>query len=257
MSRFRPFAAIAVAAVFIWIIFVPPPALKHIRANLTSIAVTPIEVIAKSFSYVTRIYDFFYTEPETTRLKEKVRRLEKELAERQEAMLENKRLRALLNFKQLQGKYSIPAMVIGRDPNNWSSVIYIDKGSNDGIALDMAVAAEYGLVGRVREVLSSTSKVMLINDVQSQVGAVVHRNREQGVMVGTASGGCRLIYLSADSDVMEGDKVLTSGMGGVYPKAILIGHVASVGKERGRLYKYAVIRPAADLDKLEEVLCIK
>jgi rod shape-determining protein MreC len=217
----------------------------------------PLKIISRSLKYINRISGLYYIDSEKSDLKRMVRELENDLAELEENRLENERLRRLLGFKQKLGKVSIPALVIGRDPNNWSSVVFIDKGVNDGIAKDTVVISGQGLIGRVRESGKTSSKVMLINDVDSKVGAIVQRNREQGLLVGTPGGACKLIYLSFDSDVSEGDKILTSGMGGIYPKEILIGDVASVAKEKGRMYKYAIVEPSSELSKLEEVLCIK
>lgn len=194
---------------------------------------------------------------EKLELKQKIRELEKELVEFEEVRLENKRLRGLLGFKQGVRKSSIPALVIGRDPNNWSSVVFVDKGRDDGITKDTVVISGGGLAGRVRESAKTMAKVMLINDIDSKVGAIVQRSREQGLVVGTLEGNCKLIYLSLDSDIKKGDKILTSGMGSVYPKAILIGRVTEVAKEKGRLYKYAIVEPSSNLSKIEEVLCVK
>ena len=121
----------------------------------------------------------------------------------------------------------------------------------------MVVVSGRSLVGRVRESGKTMSKVMLINDIDAKVGAIVQEGRDQGLLIGTPEGRCKLIYISLDSSVKEGDKILTSGMGGVYPKGILIGRVTKVAKEQGRLYKYAIVEPSSELAKLEEVLCIK
>ena len=214
-------------------------------------------MITDSLNYITRISRLPYLDSEKATLRHRVRELEKELVEAEEIRLENERLRHLLGFKQKFRQSSIPALVIGRDPNNWSSVIFIDKGEDDGIVKDMVVISGQGLVGRVREQGKTMAKVMLINDIDSKIGAVIQKNREQGLLVGTPEGKCKLIYLSLDSDIGEGDKVLTSGMGGIYPKGIWIGKVEEVAKQKGRLYKYAIVKPSSELSKLEEVLCIK
>jgi len=127
----------------------------------------------------------------------------------------------------------------------------------DGIFKDMAVVSSQGLVGRVREVGKTFGKVMLINDVNSKVACLLQRTREQGLLVGTPEGRCKLIYLSLEDDIAKGDTVITSGTGSIYPKGMLIGEVVYVAKERGRLYKYAIVKPYAELSKIEEVLCIK
>lgn len=257
MIRPRLIIVIVIIAILIWTIVSPSQSLQHLKMSLANIVKVPLEIINNSYSYITKISRLPYIDDEKLDLKRKVRALEKNLIELEEIALENRRLHNLLGFKEALQKSSIPASVIGRDPNNWSSVVFIDKGEEDGIVKDMVVISGQGLIGRVRESGKTMSKVMLINDIDSKVGAIVQKSREQGLLVGTPKGDCKLIYLSLDSDIKGGDKVLTSGMGGIYPKGIMIGEVVKVEKEKGRLYKYAIIEPLNKLSKLEEVLCIK
>lgn len=257
MIRPRSIIVIVIIAIFIWAIFAPPSALQNFRMSLANIAKLPLKITSRSLNYIRKISRLPYADSEKTELRARISTLENKLTNLEEASLENKRLRDLLGFKQKGEKYSIPALIIGRDPNNWSSIILIDKGRQHGITKDMIVISGQGLVGRIREFGKTMSKVMLINDVDSKVGALVQRTRDQGLLIGTPQGNCRLIYLPVDSDVKEGDKILTSGMGGIYPKGILIGEVRKVTKEKGRLYKYAVVKTSTKLSKLEEVLCIR
>ena len=257
MIKPRLIIVIAIIAIFIWTIFAPPHTLQHFKMSLANVARLPLKIASNSFNYIKRISRLPYVDSEKLELRRRIYKLDKKLVELEEAVLENKRLRSLLGFKQKARRYSTPALIIGRGPSNWSSVIFIDKGKDGGIVQDMVVISGQGLVGRVREAGEAMSKVMLVNDIDSKVGAIVQRNRDQGLLVGTPEGKCKLIYLSLDSDVKRGDKVLTSGMGGIYPKGILIGEVTEVAKERGRLYKYAIVKPFSELSKLEEVLCIK
>ncbi len=257
MIKSRVIIVIAIIAIFIWTIFAPPHAFQHFRMSLANVARLPLKIATNSFNYISKISRLPYVDTEKLELRRRICELEKKLVESEEVLRENQRLRSLLGFKQEAGKYSIPALIIGRDPSNWSSVIFIDKGREDGIMKDMVVISGHGLVGRVRESGKTMSKVMLINDIDSKVGAIVQRSRGQGLLVGTPDGKCRLIYLSLDSDIKRGDKILTSGMGGIYPKGILIGHVTKIAKEPGRLYKYAIVEASSELSKLEEVLCIE
>ncbi len=170
---------------------------------------------------------------------------------------ENKRLREVVNFRKSVPFATIPAQVIGRDPTNWANSIIIDKGYRQGVRPNKAVISTAGLVGRVLEVGMNSSKIILITDPNSRGGVMIHRNRQGGMLVGRPDGSCKMVYIAIDSDVSRGDKVITAGYGTIFPKNIVAGQVASVGKEPGRLYKYAVVRPTKDLGKLEEVLCIK
>jgi rod shape-determining protein MreC len=120
----------------------------------------------------------------------------------------------------------------------------------------MAVMSTRGIVGRIVETGKYSSKVLLITDPSLKVGVLIRRNRQGGILVGRPGNRCKIIYIALDSDARIGDKVITAGFGSVFPKGILIGEIEKVGKEEGRLYKYAIVRPSQDLSKLEEVLCI-
>lgn len=195
-------------------------------------------------------------------LKEKVANLEKELVKLEELEKENKRLKELLRFSNQNEEFVVTgARVIAKNPGNWFNLITIDKGKKDGISVNMAVVTEKGLVGRVVEVAERWSKVRTIVDGQSAVSAIIQRNRDNGIVKGnnslvTEDGMCRMIYLPEDSSVVEGDKVITSGLGDIFPKGIYIGEVKEVIKEERNLYKTAIIEPGADFERLEEVLVV-
>lgn len=170
---------------------------------------------------------------------------------------ENQRLKDLLGFRKTVPFSTVPAAVIGRDPSNWSNSLIIDKGSESGVVSNKAVISSRGLVGRVVELGRRSAKILLITDPNSKVGVVVSRNRQGGILLGRSDDTCKMIYIALDSDIAKGDKVMTAGLGSSYPKNIPVGEVVSVGKEPGRLYKYAIVKPAEDLSKLEEVLCVR
>jgi len=147
--------------------------------------------------------------------------------------------------------------VIGRDPSNWSNSVIIDKGASSGIRQSKAVLSTRGLVGRLVEVGRYSSRILLITDPNSKVGVVIDRNRQGGILTGRPDGKCKMIYIALDSDAAKGDKVVTAGLSAVFPRGILVGEVVEVGKEPGRLYKYAIVKTSQDMSKLEEVLCVK
>ena len=194
---------------------------------------------------------------EKEKLETKVKILEARLAQMKELSLENKRLRELAGFRARILYNTVPAQVIGRDPSNWSNIIYIDKGASEGITFKMGITTSNGVVGKVIEAGESVSKVMLINDPDSRIGARVQRSREEGLVCGTLSRRCRMIYISPDSDVKIGDLVVTSGSGETFADGLLIGKITDIFDDKGGLYRSAVIKPAGDLKRLEEVLCIK
>jgi len=169
---------------------------------------------------------------------------------------ENKRLKALLNFKQKSPLRLIAARVIGRSVDNWSSNLILDKGSNNGIKEGMVVVSPQGLVGKVIESTQSSSKVLLINDPSQGVSSIVQRSRQEGLVSGTLSGNLIMRYLPDDADVVVGDIVVTSEISRVYPKGLLIGKIIIVGRDFSGLCRYAMIKPVAPLSNIEEVLVI-
>jgi len=197
------------------------------------------------------------TARENYMLKEKVAELEARIADLNEVEKENQRLRELLDFKKRKGLSTISAQVIGRDSSIWSDTAIIDKGSKNGIFINMAVITNEGLVGRVVEVGPTLSRVMLITDPDSKVGGVLSQSRDLGIIEGTIRNLLRMRYLNIDAQVAEGDTVVTSGLGKIFPKGVLIGQVVKIEMDKTRLYKYAYIKPAVNLGRIEEVLCVK
>jgi rod shape-determining protein MreC len=174
-----------------------------------------------------------------------------------EAAIENKRLRELLDFKNSSEWNTVAAAVIGRQPENWSSMVLINKGSSSGIRNGSVVVSRMGLVGRVAETTASISKIILINDPNFSISAFVQRSRQEGLVTGTLGSNLVMKYLPPDADIQERDIVVSSGLTGMSPKGLLIGTVIKTGTEFSGLGKYAVISPAADLPAIEEVLVVK
>lgn len=226
------------------------------RINITDGSAPVLKSFSSLLGFLENIAPFAALREENRILRERLDLLTRMAEETQAIHDENARLRNLLSFQKIIPYASIPARVIGRDPSNWSNSIIIDKGSAGGIKQNMAVMSTRGLVGRIVEVGRDSSKALLITDPGLKVGVMIRRNRQGGVMVGRPGGRCKVIYISPDSDAKPGDKIITAGFGSVFPKGVLIGDIEKVGREEGRLYKYAIVRPSQDLSKLEEVLCI-
>lgn len=201
---------------------------------------------------------FFYHRNmfEVSRLNSETDALRLKLADLRETEKENERLRSLLNFKQKSPLRLIPARVIARSPDNWTSGVIIDKGSYSGIRKGMAVINGDGLVGRVVESSGSNSKVLLINDPSQGVPAIVQRTRQQGLVNGSLGANLIMRYLPDDAQIVPGDTIVTSDLSRVYPKGLIVGTVVNVGKEFSGLSIYAIVRPAAELYNIEEVLVI-
>lgn len=178
-----------------------------------------------------------------------------------ELAAENTRLKAMLAYKQASPQFDLlAAVVIGRDPGTWSSTILINRGAADGVAKDMPVITPQGLVGSVSAVYNNSAKVQLFLDPHSAVGGIVQRpeSRVAGIVVGSGENPPlpRMVNMARDADVVKGDKIITSGLGGLFPKGIMIGEVVDVVNEEGGLLKYAVLKPAVDFSRLEEVFVL-
>lgn len=174
----------------------------------------------------------------------------------EEARLENERLRALVGFVQANKLKSVGATVIGRPENSWEGVITIDKGTADGVQIDMPVIGAQGLLGQTTDVTARSAKVRLITDPQSGVAALIQSNRAEGVVRGSIDGKISLDFVSHETTVKAGDVVITSGIGGVYPKGLVIGEVTSVHNFPSSLYQDVQLAPAANLSGLEEVVVL-
>jgi rod shape-determining protein MreC len=170
-----------------------------------------------------------------------------------ELALENARLRNLLLLKQQSPAEFISAEIIGRDAVGWFNTVLINKGRNDAIRKNQAVITHQGVVGRCIEVADSTSKVLLITDINSSVDALVQRTRSRGVLQGKGSSLCELTFISSADDVAPGDLVVTTGLCGVFPKGLAIGTVTTVEKAGLGLFHYVEVQPGINLNKLEEV----
>ncbi len=171
--------------------------------------------------------------------------------------IENKRLLKILNLQENSSHKFIVSRVIGKEPTNWLNSLIIDKGSKQGIYINQPVINFFGLIGKVIEINSRSAKVLLISDVNSRVVALLQRTRAEGMLEGIGRGLCRLKYLAVDSDVKLGDVVISAGLGGVYPKGLVIGKIESIKIERGGIYKSCIVKPLSALSGLEEVLCIE
>ncbi|MDD2702958.1 MAG: rod shape-determining protein MreC [Candidatus Omnitrophica bacterium] len=182
--------------------------------------------------------------------------LKNKLNESRELFQENKRLRQLLGIKKNYPYKVIAAAVIGRDPSNWSSVVIIDKGKNNGVKPGYVAVSFLGLAGKVVETGNSAAKVMLVNDPNFAVSAQIQRTRQEGAVFGGLGGVLTMKYLTKTSDVKSGDVVVTSGLSESYPKGLLIGSVVESGEELSGLSRFAVIKPAVEPSNIEEILII-
>ena len=170
---------------------------------------------------------------------------------------ENRRLRRLLALRDRMPLTTLTGEIIGREGGGWSRSLTVNRGRADGISRQMPVIVPEGLVGRVAQVSSGASIVQLLNDPTSTVGAIVQRTRTPGLVEGEPGGGVRFKFMARDgAGVTPGDLVVTSGLGTLFPKGIPVGRVTAIEDKGSALFHFAVLTPAVDFARVEEVLLL-
>lgn len=253
----KNFLVVATFIAAIAIIFLSQISSDNFRIKILNIFRVPFKLCSGLFYTLRDISEFNELKVENSILKENTANINRKLLELEEARLENKRLKTLLEFKEANSRKFIPCLVIARDPFELRHTIIIDKGRRHNIAKDMIVVSGNGLVGRVRETGWSIARVLLITDYDSVFSGIVQRTRDEGAVMGNMQEGLIMKYLDLSSDVQKGDKVITSGFYGGVEKGVLIGEVVSVEKDPSGLYLSAVIKPEVDVMRIEEVLVMR
>jgi len=254
------FIALAIVLITIWFREGDNGALHRVRIGVQTVS-APVSAAGEFATRPVRglfawASDLGVSRSELEQLRVQNTRLRTRVSELEEANLENVRLRRLLKLAQARDLESVGARVIGRPSSQWEHVITIDRGSSDGIRVGMPVLGPQGLLGQTVQVAAGSAKVRLITDQRSGVAAKVQRSRSEGVVNGSIDGQLTLDFVSVETTVKPGDVVITSGIGGVYPKGIVIGDVTEVGKEANALYQSISVQPASSLAGLEEVLVL-
>lgn len=240
----------------------------NVIGNAVSVPLAPIQ---KFLSFMgQRVDDFFsyfrdvkLLSQENEVLKEKVSQLERENRELAGLREKNEELKAALKLKDHFDSYElIGANVIAKNPGNWFNTFKVDAGTKDGVTNDRPVlTSSKGLIGRVALAHITSSNVISIIDEESVISATVSKPGGPNVVVRgdinlKEQGLCRLDYIPFDADVEIGDLVETSGLGGIYPKGILIGKIVQIRKTSSEMDRYAIVEPVVDLKKIEEVFIL-
>ncbi len=251
-------------SVFLYIFslnFRTPSKMDVLQRSVTETVSPPLRLFGRVFSAFEQFFkDYVWlrnTRGENESLKKEVAQLQSKLTSYQEAYVENQRLRRLLDFKTSSAAETIPAQVIVHDLTGWFQTLMVDKGFRDGVAADMPVVNDEGVIGRVLDVSDHYSRIVLITDQGNAVDAVDQRNRVRGILRGKDANGCLLKYIRGNLDIKEGDLVITSGKDGIYPKGLRLGVVHAVYKDPVDLFQKVEVRPLVRLSALEEVLIIK
>ncbi|MFP5458183.1 MAG: rod shape-determining protein MreC [Bacteriovoracia bacterium] len=196
------------------------------------------------------------TSKENEFLRQKIERLESDLFQMEEIRRENFRLKQMLNYSEDIGQEKILAQVIGWDSANQFKVLRLNRGSNDGIKLMSPVITHLGLVGYIYRIGANYADVLTILDPNNRVDALSERTRTHGIVEGVFNYRCALKYVSRTEPIEVGDKLMTAGVGGIYPKGIKVGMITDIDRETSGMTLGVEITPSVDFRKLEEVIVI-
>jgi len=230
----------------------------YIVRQTLSVIVTPLErLILGTQSAVAGTWSHYVflvgLNDENAELKKQVVDLRTENDRLKEDLALNARLREIFNYRETVPWHSTVAGIVAYDGGLWARTVTINKGAADGMIKDLAVISPEGVVGRVIEAGASTSTVLLATDVRSDIDVFVERTRIKGVAEGNGSDGLTLKYIMLDDDVAVGDRLLTSGITGIFPKGLVVGEILKIEKSKDNFFKSIEVRPAVRLSTLEEV----
>lgn len=259
----RPLIAFCIVSVLLLTFYLregdagPVHALRSAAMTVTS----PLRLVGSAasapFTGVGRAVSDASAPAETlSELKAENERLTKKVAELSEAEKTAERLQDLVGLQSTYKLKSTAARIVGTAGDAWSDTVTIDKGSTAGFEAGMPVCGAGGVIGQIIETSPTTSTVRLATDDQSGISAMIQSTRAQGMLEGQADGTLRLSYVPIESDVKEGDIVITSGIGGKFPKGLPLGTVSSVERASNDVYYTIVVRPVSTAESNEEVLVV-
>ncbi len=236
-------------------------ALPKFGANVVASFVGPVEVLHhEATRSILRLWEHYVwlqgVEAERGSLLSRVKELEALNSRLVEFQHENLRLRELLRYSTENQRAGIAASVVGRDPSNWSNTIALDRGANDGVRQGFAVVDGNAVVGQVVAAAATTSRVLLVTDPTSAIDAIVQNSRARGIVEGVSDRSLRLRYVLKEFAVSVGDRVIASGLDGIYPKGTLLGVVTKVDQSENGLFQSVELQPSISPKQLESVLVL-
>ena len=235
--------------------------------NVTGVIITPVQqVFTKVGSGVSSFFGYFADVDELRKnneeLKSQIAELKREIRENERSKNENEELRNMLNLKSANPELDLVcAEIIARDPSNWYNTITLDKGTVEGVSINQPVITKGKvLVGRVSDVGTTWAEVTLITDPEHGAGVRIVRSDELAIIEGDGvlakNGNCKMSFISKNSNILAGDTIETSGLGGIYPKGLMIGKVVEISPEVQGISQYAVVKPEADVNNLRTVFVV-
>ncbi|MBQ7669630.1 MAG: rod shape-determining protein MreC [Clostridia bacterium] len=271
MPRFVKTKFFLVLVILMIVFTVVPSVMSMVGAggyvrNAVNVILTPVRSL---FSYASDAFSGFasyFTKfdeivDENNRLRDELSSLKDRLSNAEEIEKMNEWLYGYLELKREREDFKyVDCKVTGSESGNYMTVFILDRGSTSGIKKDMCAITEYGVVGYVKEVGATWCKVVTLLESKTAIGAYIQRTDEIGVVEGdfnlASSGLCKMLYISSESDVKPGDRILTSGYGSVYPRGLLIGYVESVEADPNMQTLVAYIRPSEELKDIKKLMII-
>lgn len=197
--------------------------------------------------------DLLDVRDENDRLRARIAQLQEESLQYREALVASGHLQNIAEMRDEFEMPMLPSEVVGLDVSPWFRSVLVDRGASHGVLAGNPVITSSGVVGLVTATSEHASKTMLLLDRQSAIDGIVQRSRVRGIVRGTGRGELEFEFVVRESDVREGDVVITSGLGAVYPKGLRIGIVGELEEAGGQLLATARLEPAVDFGRLEQV----
>ncbi len=239
-----------------------PKSEHHALKNLSLVLWLPVQksvswVIAIPENVLTAILELGHLRQEVARLQLENQSLRLELSNHRSIESELARLQEVLQIKAKLPHQARIARIIAHDPSTWNKSFVIDTGLEDGVVPDSPVITEQGIVGRILDVSSKNSRVLLITDTSSSIAGIDTRSRVTGVVLGSGGNQLKYGYVSAAEDVQAGDPIVSSGLGGIYPKGYALGTVLKKTTSENGLNSDIELAPAVDLGVLDYVFILQ
>jgi rod shape-determining protein MreC len=217
--------------------------------------VLSMSIFYPAYATVSQVSNFTNVYAENKRLRQELAEASTQLQKARELSRENERLLGLLGFAEHDEYDLVPVRVVARDPSHQYRGVVVNGGKEQGVTEYMPLVGEHGAVGRVIQVMGNMSMVQLLRDPASRTSVMVSRSRSVGIL-GTENGRDFFVRLRSHEDVLKGDTVVTSGLGGIFPKGLTVGIVSNID-DRNTLFQRAFIDFAVNFDKLEELFIMR
>jgi rod shape-determining protein MreC len=228
-------------------------ALLEIAAPVQKAITRPVVFVRETWQRYVALVD---VEAENRELRAEIARLQQEGLQFREALVVSGQLRRIAQMRREFEVPLLPSQVVGQDASAWSHALLLDRGRTAEVRAGMPVMVDEGLVGLVSATTPHAARAMLILDRRSAVDTMIERSRARGLVRGLGTGELEFVFMVRGDDVQAGDDVITSGVGGVYPKGIRVGTITSVNADREELLHTAKVKPAVDFGRLEQVFVV-